>query len=32
MRTLTRKMTVDAKNGIWYANFGQSKIGKVVRD
>ena len=27
-----RKMTVDAHNTVWFANFGLSKIGKVVRN
>src|SRR5438445_276758 len=28
---LVRKLTVDAHNTVWYANNGQSKIGKVNR-
>ena len=28
---LVRKLTVDAKNTVWYANNGRGKIGKVLR-
>jgi virginiamycin B lyase len=27
---LVRKLTVDAKNTVWYANNGRGKIGKIV--
>ena len=28
---LVRKLTVDAQNGVWYANNGTGKIGRVIR-